>query len=478
MTTYNAPMLNSVDYKFICDDEEDEGLLLIDLEAGILRDCRYFLELLKAELIKENLVQVPELVIAHLCAYLGAVVTIHTVTNAEKLEPSIIALIKHQADAAYELFNQHPVNNTVKTQEQKKINIQYAREKGPGSIVVQTVRLGRTIMDMLEDLHNHAKSSAKRYHTTKQTDLFCPHETLIKLMMIVGSQKCAEWREGLDGLSDHYVINQFAIQMGWLIGYFSHLDRKKPDQTQYFDYGLPVMTLFREHIYKLMEAYAEMEHAQNESESIELMEEVHKLSAEAYKQRLPAVSDLQKQIARVHADCEKILIDLMAQGLEVKIILMSVFYFWFILEGPVHTDHPELIDDEQPFEHMVVIIDLVKKTILSLPTPDLSSEIRALNEKMQKLKKHLPHPERLDNVAHAKAKQQTEQVNLAIHTMTCNYIKQNLHIQVITNVLFSHWLRLSVFFGVSERDWQKIDHYLPEILVTVREYLSTALDKR
>jgi hypothetical protein len=471
MTTYKAPMLTEVDYTLILDDEDDDSdFSLTELEAGILRDCRDFLTLLKTELFKENLMQVPELVIAHLCAYLGAVVTIHTVRHAEKLEPSVIKLIKHQANAAYELFNQHPINKTVKTQAQKKINIEHAREKAPGSIVVQTVRLGRTIMDMLEELRDHFRR--------KQSDLFCSHETLIKLMMLVGSQKCAEWRKWLDGLSDYYVINQFAIQMGWLIGYFSHLDCKKPDDTQYFDYGLPIMTLFREHIYKLMEAYAHAEHAHKEAESMELMEEIHQLSEEAYKQRLPAVSDLQKQIAKVHANSEKILIDLMNQCLEIKIILMSVFYFWFILEGPLHTDHPESIDDEHPMEHMTVIIDLVKKTTLALPAPDLSSEIRALNEKMQTLKKHLFHPEQLDNVAHENVKEHTEQVNQAIHAMTCNYIKQKIHIQVITNVLFGHWLRLSVFFGVSENEWQKMDYYLPEILIAVRKYLSEALSKR
>lgn len=78
MITYQSPMLHDVDYTLLTDDE-DEDFLLTELVSGILTDCREFLALLKSELMKENLMQVPELVVAHLCAYLGAVVTIHTV---------------------------------------------------------------------------------------------------------------------------------------------------------------------------------------------------------------------------------------------------------------------------------------------------------------------------------------------------------------------------------------------------------------
>jgi len=43
------------------------------------------------------------------------------------------------------------------------------------------------------------------------------------------------------------------------------------------------------------------------------------------------------------------------------------------------------------------------------------------------------------------------------------------------DVLFSQWLRLSVFYGVSESDWQKMDHYFVEILTAVRDYIPTII---
>ena len=95
---------------------------------------------------------------------------------------------------------------------------------------------------------------------------------------------------------------------------------------------------------------------------------------------------------------------------------------------------------------------------------------------MQLVKSFLPGPELLDNVSQENVKQHTEQVNEAIHSLTCDYIKQDIHIEAITNSLFSHWLRLCVFFGVSESEWQKMDYYLPETLKAVRQYLRAIFD--
>ena len=69
-----------------------------------------------------------------------------------------------------------------------------------------------------------------------------------------------------DGLSDNYVINQLAIQIGWLTGYFSHLDNKEPNQNQYFDYGLPLIRLYREYVYKMMHAYVDGQNRESQEE--------------------------------------------------------------------------------------------------------------------------------------------------------------------------------------------------------------------
>lgn len=385
MIAYQAKMLPQVDYQKI---EENFPFSLTYLEHQAMQDYYDFLECLKSALIAEHLTQAPELLVAHLCAYLGTAVTVHTIHQAEKLEPLIIDLIKHQAHAAYQHFNQHPINSTIRSNEQKNKNVEILRESAPGSIIVQTMRLGRVVMDILEELKHHHQRYFKSSRSPQQSDLFCSQEVLIKIMLLVSSKKCAEWREQLEGLSDNYVINQLAIQTGWLIGYFSHLDNRSPDEAQYFDYGLPLIQLYRKHVYQLMESYANAVHAQEaaqqEKESLEaeaLLSEIQSLSEKTHAQVPPAFNDFQKQIAITQADVEKALIELIMQKYSIKIILMSLFYFWFTLEAPLHASDPESIDDEDAFSHMGAVIDLVKNTVRSLPNPKLTPEIKALNEK-------------------------------------------------------------------------------------------------
>ncbi len=116
--TYQTQMLPQVDYQKI---ENNFSFSLSYLEHHTMQDCCDFLEEgLKPALMEEHLMQVPELLVAHLCAYLGTAVTVHTVHQAEKLEPLIIDLIKLEATRAHQHFNQYPINSTVKNHEQKK----------------------------------------------------------------------------------------------------------------------------------------------------------------------------------------------------------------------------------------------------------------------------------------------------------------------------------------------------------------------
>ena len=468
---YSAPMLPDVDYMTLIDDEE--FFSLVDLEHDTFKNCCNFLEAVQSVLMEEQLIQIPELLVAHICAYLGAIITLHTVHDAEQLEPLVINLVTHQAHASFQHFNQYPINSTAKSHEQKIQNLDRLRQSTPGSILNQTMRLGRFMMDVLEELKNNQPITG--FPKSKQTELFCNQESLIKIVLYLGAKQCAEWRETLDGLSDNYVMNQLAIQVGWLIGYCSHLDNKAPDKTHYFDYGLPLIGLYREHVYKMMHAYAQaqnMETQEEHSEAEALLVEIRGASEKVRAQALPAITDFQKQMAIAQAGIEKALIELMSQGCAIKMILMSLFYFWFTLEAPLHTKNPEHIDKEDPFLHMGNIIELVKKTVSTLPEPELNPEIQILNQKMQQLKKYMPDPESLDRVPQEKVKQEAAHVNTTIHTITSEYLKQDFHPEAVANALFSHWLRMSVFFGVAESHWQKMDYYFKEIMGETRQYLS------
>ena len=309
MTAYSAPMLPNVDYQEL---QGQRFFSLPDLEVGVLDSYSEFLDVLKSALLKENLAQAYELIIAHLSAFLGAALSLHTVLAAESLEPHVLELIKHQANTACQHFNRYPLNRTAKSREEKIENLHQGQTFAPGSSVTQTMRLERLISEILKELADNRKMHLSRYQRPKQEQLFCPDDTLIKILFLVGGKRCGEWRKQLHGLSDHYVLNHMAIQLGWLIGYFSHLDHKSPEETQYLEYALPLVSMYREHTFKLMESYAHAQHAQEDqqkkTESEALVKEIQALSEKTHAQAPPAITEYQKQVAIVQADIDEFIL--------------------------------------------------------------------------------------------------------------------------------------------------------------------------
>ena len=62
-------------------------------------------------------------------------------------------------------------------------------------------------------------------------------------------------------------------------------------------------------------------------------------------------------------------------------------------------------------------------------------------------------------------------VNTRIHTITSDLLQKGTHPQILGNVLFSNWLRLSSTLGnnISESYYQKMEHYFGEIIQAVRD---------
>lgn len=200
-----------------------------------------------------------------------------------------------------------------------------------------------------------------------------------------------------------------------------------------------------------------------------LYNEVKELSGKVHLQSASTVTDLQKQLLIIHADIEKTVIELLGQGCPIKVVLFSVYYFWFTLAVPIYNSKLKI---DNPLMYMTDMIMLVKSKAKSLPEPSFSSDIKSLNDKMQQLKSFLPSPEQLDTVDTANIQKNTEVVNYAIHTVSSNYLEKNYHPELVANALFSIWLRMSVFFGVSEKEWQKMDYYIVEILHEVKQYFA------
>ena len=49
-------------------------------------------------------------------------------------------------------------------------------------------------------------------------------------------------------------VNQLTVQIGWLMGYFSHLDRKAPTEGLYLEYGVSCLPLYIDYTHKIIQA--------------------------------------------------------------------------------------------------------------------------------------------------------------------------------------------------------------------------------
>lgn len=469
-------MLSSVDY-----DNFIGFFSLTNLEYKVVQNCRDFLEKLEQALLSAKMAQIPEMVVVHLCCYLGATTAIYNQDKSRDLEPEINNLLRRHAQLALSKFNHYLSNSNTNN---RSLLLDQLKEDTPGSIVIQTLRLGRIIMDMIENLSNSRSSILK-----KQKDLICPQNEFFAFLIPLVNEQHEKWQEDLEGVSINHAINQLAIQVGWLVGYFSYLD-SKPNANSYLEYGLPCIPLYMDYTNKLLQAMlakgkilTSIQLSTNNKKPIDdietalLFDEIQELSKKTHPRISQAITGFQKETAIVKTELEKLLIELIAEHMEVKVIYMSLFYFWFTLDAPLRGISPGSLARLSPFEEIGNIVSLIRKTTFELPDPEFSPNLRMLNSKMQRLKEKLPTPEDLDNVPEDKVQYQSTRVNTAIHVLTSDYLKQGYHPEAIANVLFSGWLRLSVFYGVSEKEWQKMDYYLVEILTAVRDYIPTIINK-
>jgi hypothetical protein len=201
---------------------------------------------LKDTFLQKKLIQIPELMVAHLCGYLGFLTIASLgIKQATALQAEITKLLEDQAKSAYEIFCKYPVNADLAETEKTK-NLDQLRANSPGSLVVQTVRLGGMIWNSIRELSRN-RNLYFGFTNEKQTELFCPQDTFIILLKKTSSKTIHELKNDVPII---YFLNQMTVQLGWLMGYYGHLDRKFP--TMYLGYGRPCIKLYIEFGYKFL----------------------------------------------------------------------------------------------------------------------------------------------------------------------------------------------------------------------------------
>ena len=231
---YPKNMLSSIDYEEL----ENPTLLsssIVDLEYGVMKNLCYFVEDLTEILKQEKMAQTPEIMIAHLCSYLGYL-TATSINSKKSLEliPHIQKLIESEAEKSFEMFSEFLIDHSNKSKEEKEKQFSELRNNTPSSIVAQTLRLGRDIFDSLDSL---------RYNSSfyNKNNFFCPQNLFFELLKKHQKVLKKEWR---DRLSMMFIINQISLQIGWLMGYYGFYDKNYP--MKYLEFGLPCIELFLE----------------------------------------------------------------------------------------------------------------------------------------------------------------------------------------------------------------------------------------
>ena len=238
-------MLPTIDYNKL--EDNIFGGNLVDLEFQTMNNLCDFVEKLKEIMLKNNMVQIPELIIANLAAYLG-VLTVYCLglEQSETLYPQIIKLLENQANIAIKKFTKYAVRgDKTQTQEDRTANLEKLRNNTPSSIIAQTLRLGRVVFDTLEELsHNHKRNPYK----PEKMEPFCPQDEFFELLLEFIPENVQ--KDEIEG--PLYLVNQTIVQLAWLIGYFTHLDDVKTPENYlkyatnciklYIDYGNKFLT--------------------------------------------------------------------------------------------------------------------------------------------------------------------------------------------------------------------------------------------
>lgn len=242
-----AEMLPNIDYSKL--EDNIFGNNLVSLEFQTMENLRDFVEQLKEIMLKNNMVQIPELIIANISAYLG-VLTVYCLglEQSETLYPQIIKLLETQATQALKKFTKYPIRgDNNQTKEARSETLEKLREKTPSSIIAQTLRLGRVIFDILEELrHNHIRNPYKQ----EKMEPFCPQNEFFNLLLdlIPKNVQDGEVEEPL------YLVNQTIVQLAWLIGYFTHLDNAKTPES-YLEYAKNCTQLYIDYGNKFLTKY-------------------------------------------------------------------------------------------------------------------------------------------------------------------------------------------------------------------------------
>lgn len=204
----------------------------------------------------------------------------------------------------------------------------------------------------------------------------------------------------------------------------------------------------------------------------EKMEHMSKLSQKIKAKEPPMFTVSHKQAAITMAEVEKVIVNLIMEKTSLKVIFASLFYFWLTLEAPLRNISEQKIDRwSMPLDEAILkIISVIQSTVNSLPDHEPTLEMKQLGENVNALKASIPDEQIDPLLLPDELVKQATNVNTRIHTITSNFLSQSFHPEIISNVLFGYWMRISTLHAyVSEEYYQKMEFYFSEIIDAARK---------
>jgi len=245
---YSKDMLPGVDYYYL-EREDIFSDQIVGLEYETWRILHEVVEDVKDLMRDAKMITVIEMMVAHLAAYLGFMASNALGgETATYLQDKINDIISREVKTSVELFEKYPITPELKDEAKRKEHLGKLREVAPSSIVVQTMRLGSVIWDSVGEL---------RYEYTYAK---YERDSLVPVMpfILMLRRKCKKILKELtenDESAPLYHVNQTAVQIGWIIGYFSHLDAKNTEKRveMFLSYSLGMTKLFIEYGAKFLD---------------------------------------------------------------------------------------------------------------------------------------------------------------------------------------------------------------------------------
>ena len=205
-----------------------------------------------------------------------------------------------------------------------------------------------------------------------------------------------------------------------------------------------------------------------------LLDELKNLHLEIHSTDPVPSNENERQAELIIKSFQQTVNSLIMSNVPIKIIFMSLFYFWFKLEADMQRVSDTKINAKlkNPDVLLKETIALIKSIVDSYEDNLQSSQMQTLGQNIDMLKLLITDDMIDCKLPYDELKEKTAKVNLCIAGVIKGFLDQSYNPEIIANVLFNNWLRLSAFnSSITEKYYQKIEYYFEEVTVALRAHM-------